>query len=100
MKNLLFASLFFSLISPAKANLPNDLHELCKDANDYKGCIEVNKSNFSTKTRPKKAFRSMPEVKYDDFQKCIKSDLNKRLKSKDLPVEKCRLNKDLKKDYL
>ena len=100
MKNLLFASLFFSLISPAKANLPNDLHELCKDANDYKGCIEVNKSNFSTKTRPKKTFRSMPEVKYDDFQKCIKSDLNKRLKRKDLPVEKCRLNKDLKKDYL
>ena len=100
MKNLLFASLFFSLISPAKANLSKDLHELCKDANDYKGCIEANKSNFSTKTRSKKAFRSIPEVRYEDFQKCISSDSNKRLKRTDLAVENCLLNKDLKKDYL
>ena len=100
MKNLIFASIFFSLISPIKASITNELHEICKDAKDYKGCIEVNKSIFSAKTKGEKTFSSMPEVRYEDFQKCIVSDFNKRLKRTDLAVENCQLNKDLKKDYL
>ena len=100
MKNLIYASIFFSLISPIKASITNELHEICKDANDYKGCIEVNKSIFSTKSKGEKTFRSMPEVRYEDFQKCIVSEFNKRFKRTDLAVENCQLNKDLKKDYL
>tara|TARA_Y100001968_G_scaffold18069_1_gene14245 strand:- start:1000 stop:2004 length:1005 start_codon:yes stop_codon:yes gene_type:complete len=47
MKRLLVAPLILAISTPVFAEVDRKVHELCLSANDYKGCVELNKKSVS-----------------------------------------------------
>ena len=66
MKRLLLAPLILALSSPVLAEVDPTVHEMCLGANDYKGCVELNKKSVSKANK-----WEFPNV-LDKFKKKVK----------------------------
>ena len=47
MRRIVLAPLILLLSSPVLAEVDPTVHEMCLGANDYKGCVELNKKSVS-----------------------------------------------------
>lgn len=95
MRNYFFISIFFTFIPSLQAGISNELHDLCKDAKDYSGCIEINKNQVSNKLNVADNYNKYPVPRYEDFERC-----SKITKGLDYPIETCYLKREVEKDII
>ena len=78
-----------------QAGISNELHDLCKDAKDYSGCIEINKNQVSNKLNVADNYNKYPVPRYEDFERC-----SKITKGLDYPIETCYLKREVEKNII
>ena len=70
----LFLIIFSSLsITPVRSSIDPKLHEICKEARDYAGCIKTQRNNKkvpSQKAFSKKIYKPVPILDFSHFERC------------------------------